>query len=104
MIVAPMTLEARPGIYAVMPNSKRLGGFIPEKSYIFADASAKPAPGDLAVFLDADFATLDADTAATAQVAVVRTDTKGRIYGQVTTPEEKVSGKTIHKVIMIVME
>ena len=30
MIVAPMTLEARPGIYAVMPNSKRLGGFIPE--------------------------------------------------------------------------
>ena len=104
MIVAPMTLEARPGIYAVMPNSKRLGGFIPEKSYIFADASAKPAPGDLAVFIDDDFATLGADAVATAQIAVVRTDSKGRIHGQIAAPEEKVSGKSIHKVIMIVME
>lgn len=104
MIVAPMPLEARPGIYAVMPNTKRLGGFIPEQSYVFADSSIAPAAGDLAVFIDADFDSLPADTAANAHIAVVRTDSKGRIYGQIAGPEEKITGKSMHKVIMIVME
>ncbi|MDE6481557.1 MAG: helix-turn-helix domain-containing protein [Alphaproteobacteria bacterium] len=104
MIVAPMPLEGRNGIYAIMPNTKRLGGFIPEKSYVFADAGATPVPGDLAVFIDADFASLEADAAATAQIAVVKSDTKGKIQGQIASPEEKVTGKSVHKVIMIVME
>ena len=104
MIVAPMPLEGRNGIYAIMPNTKRLGGVIPEKSYVFADANAAPVPGDLAVFIDADFASLEADAAATAQIAIVKSDTKGKIQGQITSPEEKVTGKSVHKVIMIVME
>lgn len=104
MIVAPMPLEGRPGIYAIMPNTKRLGGFIPEKAYVFADSSIKPTAGDLAVFIDADFDSLPADTAANAHIAVVRTDSKGRIYGQIAGPEEKVTGKSMHKVIMVVME
>ena len=104
MIVAPMPLEGRNGIYAIMPNSKRLGGFIPEKAYIFADANATPAVGDLAVFIDDDFAAMEADTATTAQIAIVKSDTKGRITGQVVSPEEKVTGKSVHKVIMVVME
>ncbi|MDE5615551.1 MAG: helix-turn-helix domain-containing protein [Alphaproteobacteria bacterium] len=104
MIVAPMPLEGRNGIYAIMPNTKRLGGFVPEKSYVFADANATPAPGDLAVFIDADFASMESDATATAQIAIVKSDTKGRLQGQIASPEEKITGKSVHKVIMIVME
>lgn len=104
MIVAPMPLEGRNGVYAVMPNAKRLGGFIPEKAYVFADANATPAAGDLAVFVDSDFNSLEPDVATTAQIAIVKSDAKGRIQGQIVSPEEKVTGKSVHKVIMIVTE
>lgn len=104
MIVAPMTLEGRNGVYAVMPNTKRLGGFIPEKAYVFADANTPAEPGDLAVFIDTDFSELEMDVATTAQIAIVKGDSKGRIHGQIASPEEKVTGKSVHKVIMIVME
>lgn len=104
MIVAPTTLEGRKGIYAVIPNSKRLGGFIPETSYVFADASSKPKVGDLAVCIDADFSKLDSDEIVDAQIVVVRQDTHGKMYGHISNPEEKVSGKTMHKIVMIVMQ
>ncbi len=104
MIVAPMSLEGRSGIYAVMPNSKRLGGFIPEKSYVFADVDATVAPGDLAVSIDADFNALDSETTVSAQIVSVRQDSKGKIYGQVASPEEKINAQTMHKVVMIVMD
>ena len=104
MIVAPMPLEARNGIYAVIPNSKRVGGFIPEKAYVFADANITPAVGDMAVFIDTDFATLAPDMPATAQIAIVRSDAKGHIYGQIVSPEEKITAKSMHKVVMIVTE
>lgn len=104
MIVAPMSLEGRSGIYAVVPNSKRLGGFIPEKSYVFADVEAPVAAGDLAVCIDTDFAALDSETTVNAQIAIVRQDSKGKIYAQVSSPEEKINTQTMHKVIMIVME
>lgn len=104
MIVAPMSLEGRSGIYAVMPNSKRLGGFIPEKSYVFADVDATVAPGDLAVCIDADFNALDSETTVSAQIVSVRQDSKGKIYGQIASPEEKINAQTMHKVVMIVMD
>lgn len=104
MIVAPMTLEGRKGIYAVVPNIKRLGGFIPEKSYVFADALVAPSVGDLAVCIDTDFESLDSSDTATAQIVSVRQDSKGKLYGQVSSPEEKIIGCAMHKVIMIVME
>ena len=104
MIVAPMTLEGRKGIYAVIPNTKRLGGFIPEKSYLFVDALTPAQPGDLAVCIDTDFDALDNDTKTTAHVVSVRQDSKGKVYGHIASPEEKVSGQTMHKIIMIVME
>ena len=104
MIVAPMTLEGRKGIYAVIPNTKRLGGFIPEKSYLFVDALTPAQPGDLAVCIDTDFNSLDNDTKTTAHIVSVRQDAKGKIYGHIASPEEKVTGQTMHKIIMIVME
>jgi transcriptional regulator with XRE-family HTH domain len=104
MIVAPATLEGRNGIYALVPNAKRSGGFIPEKSYVFADANSKPSVGDLAVCINADFAKLDSDETVEAQIVVVRQDSKGKIYGHISNPEEKVSGKTFHKIVMIVMQ
>ena len=104
MIVAPSALEGRKGIYAVMPNSKRLNGFIPEKSYLFADAMTPAKPGDLAIAIDTDFDALDNDTTVDAQIVTVRQDSKGKVYGHIASPEEKVTGKTMHKVIMIVME
>ncbi len=104
MIVAPVSLEGHKSIYAVVPNSKRLGGFIPEKSYIFADIDAAVAPGDMAVCIDADFNTITEDDTATAQIVSVRQDAKGKIYGQVSSPDEKIIGKSMHKVVMIIME
>lgn len=104
MIVAPMMLEGRKGIYAVIPNSKRLGGFIPEKSYLFVDSETPAQVGDLAIFIDTDFESIDAEETATAQVVSVKQDSKGKIYGQISSPEEKIVGKSLHKVVMIVME
>ena len=104
MIVAPMTLEGRNGIYAVMPNAKRLGNFIPEKAYVFADASAQAQPGDMAVAIDGDFDALDADTVVNAQIVSVRQDSRGKIWGQISGPEEKINAQTMHKVVMIIME
>ena len=104
MIVAPETLEGKNGVYAIIPNSKRLGGFIPETSYVFADANKKPAVGDLAVCIDADFAQLGTEDIAQAHIATVRQDSHGKIYGHISNPEEKIPIQTMHKVIMIVMK
>lgn len=104
MIVAPMPLEGHKGIYAVRPNSKRLGGYIPEQAYVFADADTPASVGDLAVCIDADFNTLDSNDTATAQIVSVRSDSRGKVYGQISAPEEKIIGKTMHRVVMIVME
>lgn len=104
MIVAPMNLEGKQGIYAVMPNVKRLGGIIPEKSYLFADATTSANVGDMAIFIDTDFDTLDSETSVSAQIATVKQDSKGKIYGQLSSPDEKITAQTMHKVVMIVME
>lgn len=104
MIVAPMTLEGKQGIYAVIPNTKRLGGIIPEKSYVFADALTPAQPGDMAVAIDTDFDTLNTETSVNAQIVSVKQDSKGNVYGQISSPDEKVTAQTMHKVVMIVME
>ncbi len=104
MIVAPMPLEGRKGIYAIVPNSKRTNGFIPEKSYVFADADTPATVGDLAISIDTDFESMDAGDTAIANIVTVRQDSKGKIYGQISSPEEKIIGKTLHKVVMIVTE
>jgi len=104
MIVAPTTLEGHSGVYAVLPNSKRLGGFVPETSYVFADVNAKVEPGDLAVFVDADFTKISDEDVVNAQIAVVRQDSHGKLYGHISNPEEKITYKTIHKIVMIVMQ
>lgn len=104
MIVAPSAMEGRSGAYAIIPNSKRLGGFIPETAYVFADANEKPSAGDLAVFIDADFSKITSEEFVSAQIAVVRQDTHGKIYGHISNPEEKITAKTMHKVVMIVMQ
>ena len=104
MIVAPTTMEGHSGIYVVLPNSKRVSGFIPESAYVFADATQEPKVGDLAICIDDDFSKMKPDSVSTAQLVVVRQDSHGKIYGHVSNPEEKVTGKTMHKVVMIVMQ
>lgn len=104
MIVSPISLEGRKGVYAVIPNAKRLGNNIPEKSYVFADSETKPVAGDMAVFIDADFNKIVPDSTNVAQIAMVREDSRGNLFGQISSPEEKITYKTMHKVIMIVAE
>ena len=58
----------------------------------------------MAVFIDTDFDNLDAETVINAQIAVVHQDSKGKIYGQLSSPDEKITASTMHKVVMIVME
>lgn len=104
MIVAPISLEGHNSIYAVVPNPKRLNGVIPERSYVFADAETKPVPGDMAVFIDADFDKMGQDETVSAQIAIVAQDTKGKLFGHLWSPDEKITTKTMHKVVLIVME
>ena len=104
MIVAPTSMEGRSGIYAVIPNAKRVAGFIPETAYVFADANIKPNVGDLAVCINADFSTLTSDETVEAQIALVRQDSHGKIYGHISNPEEKINAKSMHKIVMIVMQ
>lgn len=104
MIVAPTALEGHNGIYAVLPNSKRSGGFIPESAHVFADANTQPNVGDLAICIKSDFSKLASDEVVEAQIVIVRQDNHGKIYGHISNPEEKVSGETFHKVVMIVMQ
>ena len=58
----------------------------------------------MAICIDSDFNELKSDNTAIAQIVAVRQDAKGKIYGQGATASEKIIGKTLHKVIMIVME
>ena len=104
MIAAPTTLQGRKSVYAVVPNSKRLGGYLPEKCYVFADVNIAPVAGDLAVCIDADFNSLTPEDVVTAQIVSVRQDSKGKLYGQISSPEEKIVCQNMHKVIMVVME
>ncbi len=104
MIVAPSTVEGCTGVYAIIPNSKRLGGFIPESSYVFADSNIKPKVGDLAVCINADFSDMKSEETANAQIVLVCQDSHGGMYGHVVAPEEKVTGKTMHKVVLVIMQ
>lgn len=104
MITAPANLEGRRGVYAIVPNSKRLGGFIPTKSYVFADSKIPAAPGDLAVFIDQDFKSLKPEEEITAHIATVHRDPKGNIYGLMVSPEERITAKTMHKIVMVIAE
>ncbi|MBP5795011.1 MAG: helix-turn-helix transcriptional regulator [Alphaproteobacteria bacterium] len=104
MIVAPASLEGRKSIYAVIPNSKRSGGFIPEKSYVFIDAMQTAENGDLALCMDVDFAKLSPDDTVDANIAVVHTDSKGKKYGALVDPAEKFYAKTMHRVVLILTE
>ena len=104
MIVAPASLEGRKSIYAVIPNSKRTGGFIPEKSYVFVDAMQPAKAGDLALFIDNDFAKLTPDDVIEAHIATVHNDAAGKLYGTVVEPQEKIYAKTMHRVVLILTE
>lgn len=104
MIVAPVEMEGHTGIYAVVPNSKRVGGFIPESSYVFADSGLKPKAGDLAVYIKSDFAKMASDETSEAQIVVVKQDSHGKPYGHVSNPEEKLVGGSMHKIVLIAMK
>jgi transcriptional regulator with XRE-family HTH domain len=108
MIVAPISLEGNTGIYAVIPNVRRLGNMFPARSYLFVNPDAVAQPGDLAVAFAEDFDGIEPDTKTHASVVMVREDAKGKLYGQMTGPDEKIpvsnnSGR-LHKVVQIVIE
>jgi transcriptional regulator with XRE-family HTH domain len=105
MIVAPLTLEGRTDVYAIKPNVRRLNNVLPENCYIFVDAEQTPRIGDMAVFIDTDFTKLDFDEIVSAQIGILRADSHGRQFGQIWGPDEKIANaKTMHRVVMIVME
>jgi transcriptional regulator with XRE-family HTH domain len=104
MIAVPTELEGRAGVYAVIPNAKRLNGIIPANAYVFADAKIAARDGDMAVCIDKDFAKMASGDTATAQIVSVRADARDKLYGQIFGPDEKITGKTMHKVVMVVME
>ncbi|MCQ2562150.1 MAG: helix-turn-helix transcriptional regulator [Alphaproteobacteria bacterium] len=90
MISAPVELEGNSHIYAVIPNTKRTGNFIPAKSFVFVDAKAKPNVGDLAVAINTNFSEMKNTDTAVAQLVYVCKDTSGKLYGKVSNPDEKI--------------
>lgn len=104
MINAPVELEGNSHIYAVIPNTKRTGNFIPAKSYVFVDAKTKPSVGDLAVAINTNFSEMKNTDTAVAQLVYVCKDNSGKLYGKITNPDEKITAKTMHKVIMITIK
>ena len=108
MIVAPMNLEGRASVYAVVPNVRRLGGAFPARAYLFVDAESVPQPGDLALALPEDFDKIEPYAKAHANLVLVKEDAKGKLYGQMFNPDEKITIKntdnSLHKVVQIVVE
>lgn len=104
MIVAPINLEGNKGVYALIPNTKRLNGMLPEKSYVFADTTATPNIGDMVVFIDGDFEKLNSKDTVVAHIGMLQQDSRGKLFGNIYSPEQKISFQTIHKVVMIIME
>lgn len=108
MIIAPINLEGKNSIYAVIPNVKRLGGAFPQRAYIFIDADAVAGPGDLALALPNDFDKIELNSKTHANLVLVKEDAKGKLYGQMFNPDEKVAIKntdnSLHKVVQIVTE
>ncbi|MCL2758422.1 MAG: helix-turn-helix domain-containing protein [Alphaproteobacteria bacterium] len=108
MIESPINLENNPGIYAVVPNSKRMGVMFPARCYLFVDPDAIAQPGDLAVAFNEDFDKLESDMKTRARIVMVCEDAKGKMYGQIVSPDEKIpvanTGGRLHKVVQIVME
>lgn len=108
MIASPLNLEGNAGIYAVIPNAKRLGGMFPSRSYLLVDPEATPQPGDLAVAFSEDFDKIEPDAKTHARVVMVKEDAKGKLYGLMSGPEEKIfvsnAGGRLHKVVQVVMD
>ena len=108
MIVSPMNLETNMGVYAVIPNVKRLGNMFPARSYLFVDPEAIAQPGDLAVALNEDFDKIEPGTKTHARIVMVGEDAKGKLYGHIVGPDEKITvsntGGRLHKVVQIVIE
>lgn len=90
-------------MYAVIPNIKRTHNFLSENSIVFIDVTKKVNIGDLAIFIDEDFTKMKPDSIANAYIAVVKKDSNG-FYGNIFSPDEKVFGKTIHKIVAITMK
>ncbi|MCL2338630.1 MAG: helix-turn-helix domain-containing protein [Proteobacteria bacterium] len=108
MILAPMSLEGNPGIYAIVPNAKRLGNVFPARTYLFVNPDAVVQPGDLAIAFAEDFDKIEPDVKTHVSVVMVREDAKGKLYGQMAGPDEKIAvsntGGRLHKVVQIVVE
>ncbi len=104
MIVAPADLEGSKSVYAVIPNTKRLGDILPKNSYVFADSAIKAQVGDMAVFLEQDFKSIDPNATINAHIGLVKKDSKGELYCNISSPAEKIRFKTIHKIVLIQMQ
>ncbi|MDR1826098.1 MAG: helix-turn-helix domain-containing protein [Rickettsiales bacterium] len=106
MIAMPIGLEGRDSIYAVVPNPKAIGKMFPLHAYLFADAEAVAGKGDMAVYLNDDFADLSPDVKTHARVVLVDIDAKGKLIGK--TSDEVLQIKNaagrLHKVVQIVMD
>jgi transcriptional regulator with XRE-family HTH domain len=110
MIIAPSSLEGRDDVYAVIPNSKRMAGVLPSRSYVIVDPKAQVQIGDIAVLLSRKMDEIKIGEKATANIIVIKEDFEsGKTFGVMFNPDEKIEIKsgnrgTLHKVIQIIIE
>ena len=106
MIAIPVGLEGRDSVYAVVPNPKAMGAMFPERAHMFVDSDAVAGAGDLAIYLNDDFANLSPGVKTHARIVLVGMDAKGKLIGK--TEKEVLQIKNavgrLHKVMQIVME
>lgn len=110
MIIAPAALEGQNEIYAVIPNSRRMGNVLPPRSYALVNPDAAVQSGDLALLLPKNFADIKEGDKAAAQIVSVRENPDdGKLTGRLFNPDEKIAigpnskGK-LHKIIQIIIE
>lgn len=106
MIAMPIGLEGRDSIYAIIPNPKSIGKMFPEHAYVFVDSDAVAGEGDMALYLNDDFANLKPDVKTHARIVLVGVDAKGKLIGTTATEvlQIKNAAGRLHKVMQIVME
>ncbi|MDR1697027.1 MAG: transcriptional regulator [Rickettsiales bacterium] len=107
MMMAPMGLAGRRGVYAILPNTKRLGEMFPENCYMFADSEASASAGDLAVIVETPFDKIAPDVSVPAYIVILDRDSHGNLIGVMQNPTEKIQIKSkscLNKIVQVIFE
>jgi transcriptional regulator with XRE-family HTH domain len=103
-IIVPILFENPENIYALRLCTRRLGNLLPARSILFVDSKQTVGVGDIALFYEDNKE--DKNGNRKARLISIKEDDKGKLYGIVYNPEEKIkiadaNLDRLHRVIFI---